>query len=200
MARIITDEHTLTQLEVGKPAPRFSGACFHDGKIAEISLEGLKGKWVLLYFYPADFTFVCPTELGDVADVHTELEGLEVTPVSVSTDTEWAHKVWADISPVIKKVAYPMLADPTGEVSRAYGVYNEETGLAQRGRFIIDPDGVLRAVEITDGPVGRDVHEAIRQIKALQFIRANPGVACPAKWKKSGDDTLTPSAELAGKI
>jgi peroxiredoxin (alkyl hydroperoxide reductase subunit C) len=184
---------------VSKTAPAFKGKTFHAGKISETSLKKLKGKWVILFFYPADFTFVCPTELGDVADNYAELQKLGAEVISVSTDTEWCHKVWADISPVIKKVKYPMLADPTGEVCRAYGVYIEEEGLAARGRFIIDPDGVLKSAEITDGPLGRNIDETLRQLKALQFMRKNPGQACPARWTP-GAATLTPGAKLAGKI
>ncbi len=184
---------------VSTPAPQFSGKTFHAGKISETSLKKLKGKWVILFFYPADFTFVCPTELGDVADHYAEFQKLGTEVVSVSTDTEWCHKVWADISPVIKKVKYPMLADPTGEVCCAYGVYIEEEGLAARGRFIIDPDGVLKSAEITDGPLGRNIEETLRQLKALQHMRQNPGQACPASWTP-GAKTLTPSAKLAGKI
>ena len=187
---------------VGKPAPLFEGKVFHAGKIDTIKLAdqfGKNGKWVVLFFYPADFTFVCPTELSDVADHYEELQKLGVEVISVSTDTEWAHKVWADISPTIKNVKYPMLADPTGIVCKAYGVYIPEEGLADRGRFIIDPDGVVKSIEITDGPLGRNIEETLRQIKALQHMRANPGVACPAKWA-TGAKTLKPGADLAGKI
>lgn len=205
MAKITPVEHDhheydeLPVAEVGKPAPQFTGAAYHAGQIGELSLAAQKGKWVILFFYPADFTFVCPTELGDMADVYGELQQLNTEVISVSTDTEWAHKVWADISPIIKTVKYPMLADPTGEVCRSYGVYIPDSGLAQRGRFIIDPDGVLRAVEITDGPLGRNAAETVRQLKALQHLRDHPGQACPARWV-TGADTLTPGAELAGKL
>jgi peroxiredoxin (alkyl hydroperoxide reductase subunit C) len=184
---------------VGQKAPQFSGAVYHAGKVTTLDTAKLKNKWLILYFYPADFTFVCPTELGDVADHYAELQKLGAEVIAISTDTEWSHKVWADISPIIKKVKYPMLADPTGEVCRAYGVYIEEDGLAQRGRFIIDPKGVLKAAEVTDGPLGRNVEEGIRQLKALQHIAKNPGQACPANWKP-GNATLTPGAKLAGKL
>lgn len=196
------DDNRFPVASVSEPAPVFIGKAFHDGKIVDVNLAdytGKNGKWVVLFFYPADFTFVCPTELEDVADHYAELQKLGVEVISVSTDTEWAHKVWADISPTIKKVKYPMLADPTGVVCRAYGVYIEEEGLAKRGRFIIDPDGVLKSMEVTDGPLGRNIEETLRQIKALQHMRAHPGVACPAKWA-TGAKTLTPGADLAGKI
>ncbi|PCI24917.1 peroxiredoxin [Candidatus Peregrinibacteria bacterium] len=184
---------------VGSPAPMFHGTVFHNGEMRPLKLSELAGKWVVLFFYPADFTFVCPTELGGLADKYAELQKMGVEVVTCSTDTEWSHKVWADVSPVIKKIAYPMMADPTGEVSSAYGVYDADSGLADRGRFIIDPDGILKSMEITAEPLGRNVDEIIRQISALDFIRNNPGQACPMSWK-IGDKTLTPGIDLAGKI
>lgn len=202
MARIISTDPQDFGFElatVGQPAPVFEGKVFHKGEIKDLSLDQLKGKWTVLFFYPADFTFVCPTELGGLADKYADLQKMGVEVVSCSTDTEWSHKVWADISPVVGKVQYPMLADPTGDVCRSYGVYIEEEGLAQRGRFIIDPDGVLKSMEITDGPLGRNDDEIVRQIEALKFIRENPGQACPMNWK-AGKDTLKPGVDLAGKI
>lgn len=185
--------------EVGARVPHFSGAAFVNGEIKEISLSDYAGKWVVLFFYPADFTFVCPTELGGMADSYAELQEMGAEVIAVSTDTEWSHKVWADVSPIIKKVKYPMLADPTGEVCRAYGVYIEDLGLAQRGRFIIDPDGVLKSMEVTDAPLGRNDKEVIRQIKALDYIRKNPTQACPMNWEPGAKD-LKPGIDLAGKI
>ena len=184
---------------IDKEAPKFSAEAFFENKIQKINIEAYRGKWVVLFFYPADFTFVCPTELGGMADSYAEFQALGAEVIAVSTDTEWSHKVWADVSPVIQKVKYPMLADPTGEVCRAYGVYIEDLGLAQRGRFIIDPDGVLKSVEITDAPLGRNDKEVLRQIKALDYMRKNPGQACPMNWN-TGSDTLTPGIDLAGKI
>jgi len=183
---------------VGESAPNFTGAAFVNGEIKDISLADYKGKWVVLFFYPADFTFVCPTELGGLSDKYKELQDMGAEVIGCSTDTEWAHKVWADISPVIAKVQYPMLADPSGDVCKAYGVY-QENGLAQRGRFIIDPDGVLKSMEITDAPLGRNENEIIRQVKALDFMRKNPSQACPLSWSTTGE-SLTPGIELAGKI
>jgi len=194
--------HYSEPIRLGKSAPAFAGKGFHAGKIVDIALSDILAqdeKWTLIVFYPADFTFVCPTELGDIADSYQALQDMNVEVVSVSTDTEWCHKVWADISPIIGKVQYPMLADPTGEVCDAYGVYIEAEGLADRGTFIIDPDGILRGIEVTDGPLGRNIDDTIRKISALQHMRANPGQACPAKWAK-GADTLTPGADLAGKL
>jgi NADH-dependent peroxiredoxin subunit C len=207
MAKIIynTDDNDssfdeeFAMAEVGSRVPHFSGMAFVNGEIKEVSLSDYSGKWVVLFFYPADFTFVCPTELGGMADSYAEFQALGAEVIAVSTDTEWSHKVWADVSPVIQKVKYPMLADPTGEVCRAYGVYIEDLGLAQRGRFIIDPDGVLKSVEITDAPLGRNDKEVLRQIKALDYMRKNPGQACPMNWN-TGSDTLTPGIDLAGKI
>jgi peroxiredoxin (alkyl hydroperoxide reductase subunit C) len=183
---------------VGEQAPCFTGAAFINGEIKDISLEDYKGKWVVFFFYPADFTFVCPTELGGIAERYEDLKKMGVEVISCSTDTEWSHKVWADISPVIKTVKYPMLADPSGEVCEAYGVY-QENGLAQRGRFIIDPDGVIKSMEITDAPLGRNTDEIIRQLEALIYMRKTPGHACPMSWKPGAKD-LKPGIELAGKI
>ena len=194
-----SENWNVSKAKIGCPAPEFTSNALIDGQIKKISLADYKGKWVVLFFYPADFTFVCPTELGGMADSYAELQEMGAEVIAVSTDTEWSHKVWADVSPIIKKVKYPMLADPTGEVCRAYGVYIEDLGLAQRGRFIIDPDGVLKSMEVTDAPLGRNDKEVIRQIKALDYIRKNPTQACPMNWEPGAKD-LKPGIDLAGKI
>jgi peroxiredoxin (alkyl hydroperoxide reductase subunit C) len=161
--------------------------------------EDLKGKWSVVFFYPADFTFVCPTELEDLADHYEELQKLGVEVYSVSTDTHFTHKAWHDSSETINKIQYPMIGDPTGTITRNFGVMIEEDGLAERGTFVLDPEGKIQIVEITAGGIGRDASELVRKIKAAQYIAAHPGEVCPAKWKE-GEATLAPSLDLVGKI
>lgn len=177
----------------------FNATAFHNGEFVQISEADLKGKWSVVFFYPADFTFVCPTELGDLADNYEELKKMGVEVYSVSTDTHFTHKAWHSSSDTINKIQYPMVGDPTGAISRNFGVYIEENGLANRGTFVLDPDGRIQLIEVTAEGVGRDASELLRKIKAAQYIAAHPGEVCPAKWKE-GDETLTPSLDLVGKI
>ena len=177
----------------------FKTTAFKDGKFFEVTHEDLKGKWSVFFFYPADFTFVCPTELGDLADNYAEFQRLGVEIYSVSTDTHFTHKAWHDTSYTIRKITYPMLGDPTGTISRNFEVMIEADGLAERGTFVIDPEGRIQIVEITAGGIGRDASELLRKIKAAQYVAAHPGEVCPAKWKE-GEATLAPSLDLVGKI
>jgi peroxiredoxin len=177
----------------------FKAQAFHNGKFVEVTEETLKGKWNVFVFYPADFTFVCPTELGDVADHYQELQKMGVEVYSVSTDTHFTHKAWHDASETIKKITYPMLGDPTGAISRNFDVMIEEEGLALRGTFIIDPDGVIKTAEVNDLGIGRSAADLVRKVQAAQHIAANPGQVCPASWKP-GAETLEPSLDLVGKI
>ncbi|AKO63945.1 MAG: alkyl hydroperoxide reductase subunit C [Methylophilaceae bacterium] len=177
----------------------FKAQAFHNGKFVEVTEETLKGKWNVFVFYPADFTFVCPTELGDVADHYEELQKMGVEVYSVSTDTHFTHKAWHDASETIKKITYPMLGDPTGAISRNFDVMIEEEGLALRGTFIIDPDGVIKTAEVNDLGIGRSAADLVRKVQAAQHIAANPGQVCPASWKP-GAETLEPSLDLVGKI
>ena len=177
----------------------FKASAFKNGKFVEVSDADVKGKWAVFFFYPADFTFVCPTELGDLADLYPQFRDMGVEIYSVSTDTHFTHKAWHDTSDTIKKIQYPMLADPTHLISRNFGVLIEEAGLADRGTFVIDPEGKIQIVEISAGGVGRDASELLRKIKAAQYVAAHPGEVCPAKWKE-GDATLAPSLDLVGKI
>jgi len=170
-----------------------------EGEFIEVTDQDLKGQWSVLFFYPADFTFVCPTELKDLADVYEDLQKNNVEVYSVSTDTHFTHKAWHDTSDIIKHIKYPMLADPTGKLSRALGVYIEEEGLTYRGTFLINPEGEIKIVEINDNGIGRNSEELVRKIEAAQFIAENPNEVCPAKWKK-GDATLKPSIDLVGKL
>ncbi|WP_409421185.1 alkyl hydroperoxide reductase subunit C [Pseudaeromonas sp. ZJS20] len=177
----------------------FTATAFHNGEFIQVSDADLKGKWSVVFFYPADFTFVCPTELGDLADNYAEFQKLGVEIYSVSTDTHFTHKAWHDTSDTIKKIQYPMVGDPTGVISRNFGVMIEEAGLADRGTFVIDPEGKIQIVEIHAGSIGRDALELMRKVKAAQYVAAHPGEVCPAKWKE-GDATLAPSLDLVGKI
>ena len=186
-------------IRINDKAPEFKVKAFHEGRVKNIGLSDYKGKWVVLFFYPADFTFVCPTELGELADRYEELKSLNAEVLSVSTDTEFVHKAWHDNSPAIKKVQFPMLADPTGKISKLFGVYIREEGLALRGSFILDPDGVLKAYEVHDNSIGRSAEELVRKIQAAQFTREHGGEVCPAGWKP-GAKTLKPGLDLVGKI
>lgn len=165
-------------------------------------LSQYKGKWVVMIFYPADFTFVCPTELEEAADHYEEFKKMNAEVLSVSADTPFAHKAWHDSSEAIKKVQYPMVADPSGRVCREFGTYIEEgadTGLSLRATFIIDPDGFLKAMELHDNAVGRNTEEILRKLRAMDFVRTHDGKVCPASWKP-GDETLEPGMDLVGKI
>ncbi|NHO33681.1 alkyl hydroperoxide reductase subunit C [Acetobacter fallax] len=177
----------------------FETDAFHDGKFIKVSDTDVKGKWAVFFFYPADFTFVCPTELEDLADNYATFQKLGVEIYSVSTDKHFTHKAWHDTSPAIGKIQYVMLGDPTGHISRNFGVLIEEAGLANRGTFLIDPEGKIQYIEITAGGVGRSAAELIDKIQAAQYVASHPGEVCPAKWKE-GAETLTPSLDLVGKI
>ncbi|MCP5420117.1 MAG: peroxiredoxin [Gammaproteobacteria bacterium] len=177
----------------------FKAQAYQDGKFFEVTEQSLKGKWSVVVFYPADFTFVCPTELEDLADKYEEFQRLEVEVYGVSTDTHFAHKAWADTSDAIKKVRYPLVGDPTGAITRNFEVMIEEEGLALRGTFLINPDGVIKLCEIHDNGIGRDASELLRKVKAAQYVASHPGEVCPAKWKE-GEKTLKPSLDLVGKI
>ena len=177
----------------------FKAEAFKSGKFITVTDADLKGKWSVVFFYPADFTFVCPTELEDLADNYAEFQKLGVEIYSVSTDTHFAHKAWHDASPAIKKIGYTMVGDPTHAISRDFDVLIEEAGLADRGTFVIDPKGTIRLLEVSAGGVGRDAKELLRKIKAVQYVDSHPGEVCPAKWKE-GEKTLAPSLDLVGKI
>ena len=186
-------------LTIGKQVPDFEMNVFHNEEIKKIKLSDYKGKWVVMLFYPADFTFVCPTELKEAAKLYPKFQKAGAEIISVSTDTAFVHKAWHDESDAIKTVQYPMGADPTGNISRLFGTYIEEEGLALRGTFIIDPDGVLKTVEMHDLGIGRSAVEALRKLEAAKFVREHGDQVCPAAWTP-GADTLTPGLDLVGKI
>ncbi len=184
---------------INTPVKPFKATAFHNGKFIDVTEASLKGKWSVVVFYPADFTFVCPTELEDLADNYDTFKSLGVEIYGVSTDTHFAHKAWHDTSEAIKKVKYPLVGDPTGTLTRNFDVMIEEEGLALRGTFVINPEGVIKLCEIHDNGIGRDAKELLRKVQAAQYVAAHPNEVCPAKWKQ-GDATLKPSLDLVGKI
>lgn len=186
-------------ISINQRIPDFKVQAFHNGEFKTVTQENLRGKWSVFFFYPADFTFVCPTELVDLADKYEELKKLNVEVYGVSTDTHFTHKAWHDVSESIKKIKYPMLADPTGHLSRSFGVYIEEEGLAYRGTFVVNPDGLVKIAEVHDNGIGRNAEELVRKVQAAQFVASHPGEVCPAKWKP-GAATLKPGLDLVGKI
>ena len=177
----------------------FKASAYRNGKFTEVTDADVLGKWAVFFFYPADFTFVCPTELGDLADHHAEFQKLGVEIYSVSTDTHFVHKAWHDASDTIRKIQYTMIGDPTGIITRNFENMREDQGLADRGTFIVDPNGVIQAIEITAEGIGRNAADLLRKIKAAQYVAAHPGEVCPAKWEE-GQKTLAPSLNLVGKI
>ncbi len=177
----------------------FKLEAYHNDDFTTVTNKNIDGKWSIFFFYPADFTFVCPTELGDMADKYAEFQKMGVEVYSVSTDTHFTHKAWHDASETIKKIKYPMLADPTGHLTRAFGVHIEEAGLAYRGTFLVNPAGEIKLAEIQDNGIGRNADELMRKVQAAQFIAEHPNEVCPAKWKP-GSETLKPGLDLVGKI
>lgn len=186
-------------IKIGQKIPDFTLEAYHQDKIKKIKLSDYKGRWLVLIFYPADFTFICPTELEEAAQHYNEFQKLGAEVLSVSTDTVFAHKAWHDQSPAIGKIHYPMLADPTGKVCLEFGTYIEEEGLSLRGTFIIDPDGVLKALDVHDNSIGRSTKEILRKLQAAKFVREHKGLVCPASWEP-GKKTLKPGLKLVGKI
>lgn len=185
--------------QIGKKVSEFNVKAYHNGEIKKVSLEDLKGKWSVFFFYPADFTFVCPTELEDLADNYQAFKDANTEIYSVSCDTEYVHKAWHDASETIRKIKYVMLADPTACLAKDFEVYIESKGQAERGTFIINPEGEIVSYEVVAGNIGRDAKELLRKLSACQFVYEHDGEVCPAKWK-AGEKTLKPSLDLVGKI
>jgi len=177
----------------------FAATGFRNGEFVDVTDADVKGKWAIFFFYPADFTFVCPTELGDLADYYDELQGLGVEVYSVSTDTHFTHKAWHETSDTINKITYTMLGDQNFTLSNNFEILREDEGLANRGTFLVDPDGVIQFLEVTAEGIGRNAAELVRKVKAAQYVRSHPGEVCPAKWEE-GEETLAPSLDLVGKI
>jgi len=186
-------------ININQVIPEFELEVFYNDEIKKVKLNDYRGKWLILFFYPADFTFVCPTELAELADYYEEFKKLDAEIISISTDTVFAHKAWHDQSPMIKKISFPMAADPSGKLCRAFGTYIEEEGLSWRGTFLIDPDGLLKAYEMHYNGIGRSAAELLRKLQAARFIREHNGEVCPASWKP-GAATLKPGLDLVGKI
>lgn len=184
---------------IGKEVEEFSLQAFRNGEFVEVTQEDFKGKWSVLLFYPADFTFVCPTELEDLQEQYATLKELGTEVFACSSDTHFTHKAWHDTSETIKKIEYGMIGDPSHKLITMFDVLDANSGLADRGTFVIDPDGVIQAVEINAGGIGRDASVLVDKIKAAQYVRNNPGEVCPAKWKETGE-TLKPGLDLVGKI
>ena len=190
----------LLPLKVGDIVPTgLSFEVFHNNEFSTMSFQELRGKWCVLFFYPADFTFVCPTELSEMADLYQDFIKAGAEVVAVSTDTVYCHKAWHDGSETIKKISFPMAGDPSHTLSDIFGVLIDEKGVTQRGTFIIDPDGVIKSMEINEDAIGRSGHEALRKLKAAAFVREHPTNVCPASWN-DGDETLEPGVGLVGKI
>lgn len=184
---------------IGTKMNNISFEIFFENKFSKVSLFDYNGKWLILFFYPADFTFVCPTELEELAGLYEEFKKENAEIVSVSTDTVYVHKAWHDGSEAIKKVQFPMAGDPTGNLSKTFGVYIPEEGLALRGTFIISPEGVVKSMEVNDNSIGRNAKELLRKLRAAKFVAENDGLVCPASWEP-GDNTLKPGIDLVGKI
>ena len=184
---------------IGKEINDFSVWAYQNKDFRKVTKEDIKGKWSVFFFYPADFTFVCPTELEDLQNRYDDFKKESCEIFTVSTDTHFVHKAWADASETIGKIQYPMLADPTGKLTRGFDVMIEEEGLALRGSFVVNPEGVIKAYEIHDNGIGRDADELLRKVQAAQFVAAHGDQVCPAKWQP-GQETLTPSLDLVGKL
>ncbi len=170
----------------------------HQDKIKKVRLSQYKGKWLILIFYPADFTFVCPTELEEAGSKYSEFKSVGAEVVSISTDTVYSHKAWHDSSPSIQKISFPMASDPTGKVCKEFGTYIKDEGVSLRGTFIIDPDGILRMMEINDNSVGRNTNEILRKLHAAKFTREH-GDVCPVNWEP-GQESLDPTLDKVGKL
>ncbi|HLD12596.1 MAG TPA: redoxin domain-containing protein [Candidatus Nanoarchaeia archaeon] len=186
-------------MNIGEKIPDLTLEAYHNEEIKKIKLSKYKGKWLVLLFYPADFTFVCPTELEEAAHLYPEFKKLGAELMSVSTDTAFTHKAWHDHSPAIKQVTYPMLADPTGKLCKTFGTYIEEEGLSLRGTFIINPEGKLVTAEINANNIGRSIKETLRKLQAAKYVQEHPGNVCPVNWEP-GKKTLKPGITLIGKI
>lgn len=193
-------EPVFAPLIVGDSVPEdLDFEVYHNDKITEMSFKELRGKWTVLFFYPADFSFVCPTELAEMATLYEKFVELGAEVVSVSTDTPFVHKAWHDTSESIKTIKYPMAADPAHVLSDLFGVLIEDKGVAMRGTFIISPEGVIKTMEVHDDAIGRSAKETLRKLKAAKHVGDHPANVCPASWDE-GDETLTPGVDLVGKI
>lgn len=193
---IETDDY---QPLIGSTLPEWEFNAFHKGKFSKINLKKYRGKWLILFFYPADFTFVCPTELEDMAEHYDEFKKINAEVLSFSTDTHYVHMAWHQQSPAVNKIKFPMVSDACAKLSSYLGIYLEDEGVALRGTFIIDPNGVIKSIEVNDNSIGRNATELIRKLQAAIYVHEHKGEVCPAKWKP-GAKTLKPGEKLIGKI
>lgn len=184
---------------INQPVQPFKAQAYHNGQFIEVSDQAIKGQWSVFIFMPAAFTFNCPTEVEDAADSYAEFQKAGAEVYIITTDTHFAHKVWHETSPAVGKAKFPLVGDPAHVLTNAFGVHIPEEGLAMRGTFIINPEGVVKTAEIHSNEIARDVAETLRKLKAAQYTAANPGQVCPAKWKE-GAKTIAPSLDLVGKI
>jgi len=184
---------------INQQVPEFKVQAFHNGEFKTVTNKDIEGKWVVFFFYPADFSFVCPTELLDLQNKYNDFKAAGVEVYAVSTDSHFVHKAWSDATDTIKGIEYTMLADPTGVLSRGFGVYKEDEGLAYRGTFLVNPEGLVKIAEIQDNSIGRNADELVRKVEAALFVASHEGEVCPAKWKQGGE-TLKPSIDLVGKL
>ena len=184
---------------INTPIPAFKNEAFHNGKFVTVTNETLKGKWNVFIFMPAAFTFNCPTEVEDAADHYAEFQKAGAEVYIVTTDSHFAHKVWHETSPAVGKAKFPLIGDPTHALTRGFDVHIDEDGMALRGTFIVNPDGIIKTLEIHSNEIARDVKETLRKLKAAQYTAAHPGQVCPAKWNE-GVKTIAPFIDLVGKI
>ncbi len=202
-----TSEEYTSSVRIGQKVPDYGFEVFQKGEVKTMKFSELRGKWVVVVFYPADFTFVCPTELEELAKLYPKFKAIDAEVLSFSTDTVFVHKAWHDTSEGIRTIEYPMGADPSGKISYAFGTlieggdlpFTPDEGLSLRGTFIIDPQGVLRSMEINDNSLGRSSRETFRKLQAAQYVETHEGKVCPASWEP-GDDDLTPGLDLVGKL
>ena len=193
------DLHSVPMPIVGRELPDFELEVYHEDNTKKVKLSDYRGKWLVLLFYPADFTFICPTELTEAAMNYDKFKELNAEIISVSTDTVFVHKAWHDNSEAIKKVNYPMAADPTGKFCKALGTYLPNEGMSLRATIIVDPEGVVKVYDIHDNSVGRSTAEILRRLGAAKYVFEHEGLVCPASWS-AGEDTLKPGLDLVGKI
>jgi NADH-dependent peroxiredoxin subunit C len=177
----------------------FKVQAFQAGKFIEVTEQDLLGDWSVLVFMPAAFTFNCPTEVEDAADSYADFQKLNTKVFIVTTDSHFAHKVWHETSPAVGKAKFALVGDPTHVLTNMFGVHIPDEGMALRGTFLINPEGIIKTAEVHDNAIARDMSETLRKLKAAQYVAAHPGEVCPAKWNE-GANTIKPSLDLVGKI
>lgn len=188
-----------TQPLIGSKLPDMELPVFYQGKILSIRLSDYLGKWLVLFFYPADFTFVCPTELQELAGLYEEFQKIDTEIISISTDTAFSHKTWHEMTPAIRTVTFPMAADTAGTLSKYLGIYIGSEGLSLRGTFILNPDGEIKSMEVNDNSIGRNSKELLRKLQAAQYVATHKDEVCPASWQP-GTQAIITNKNLAEQI